>query len=261
MKALKGVRRMNRDTVEQKYAAGERNFQEVDLHGANLNEANLCEARLCGANLSDANLSGANLSGADLCEANLSVADLCVADLREADLSDANLSDADLREADLSGADLREADLSRADLRKANLSKANLLGTNLSGANLTGANLREAFLGGANLYGAKGFRFDGAPGPLTLRRQVADFIEANPKLHDQREWGDGSPDPHCKTPCCVAGWACHLGGGSRGASVSSAAWGLLWVDGAPRPPFGSATTRAEILAALRAAPVRKEGGK
>ena len=81
---------------------------------------------------------------------------------------------------------------------------------------------------------------------------VADQIEAWPELHDQAEWGDGSPDPSCRTPCCVAGWACHLGGGRRDYSVPNAAIRLLWVDGLPMPDFSSIATRGDILSALRA---------
>jgi pentapeptide repeat protein len=142
-----------------------------------------------------------------------------------------------LRDADLRGADLRDADLRDADLR---------------GADLTGADLRDADLTGAVLTGATGYRFRDAPDPMALRRQVADHIEAHPELHDQESWGDGSADPACGTPCCVAGWACHLGGGSRGHGVPSAATRLLWVDGLPMPDFSVCADRDGILAALRA---------
>jgi hypothetical protein len=214
------------------------------------------------ANLREANLRGANLSGADLSGADLRGADLSGADLSGADLSEAYLSGANLRGADLSGADLRGADLSEAYLSEADLRGANLRGADLSGADLRGAYLSEAYLSeadlrgadlsGADLSGAKNFRFQDAPDPLALRRSVADHIEQHPELHDQAEWGDGSADHACETPCCVAGWACHLGGGARGTHVASAATRLLWVDGLPMPPFDATATREEILAALRA---------
>ncbi len=84
-----------------------------------------------------------------------------------------------------------------------------------------------------------------------LRAAVAAHIEAHPELHAQSQWGDGSPDPACGTACCVAGWACHLGGGTHGMSVPTAATILLWQDGAPMPSFDSVATRDEILEALR----------
>ena len=150
--------------------------------------------------------------------------------------------------ADLSGANLRDANLRDANLRGANLRGANLRDASLRGANLSGANLRDA-----NLSGAKNLpTFADAPDPRELRKRVADHIEAHPELHNQSEWGDGSADPACVTPCCVAGWTCHLGGGERGLGVSTAAALLLHVDGLPMPSFRPGAGRDEILAALRA---------
>jgi len=202
-------------------------FPGDTLRGANLTRANLTRANLSGADLSDANLDGANLTGANLHGANLIDANLYRACVIDADLTGANLSCADLTGADLNGA-------------------------NLGGANLTRANLSGADLSDANLTGAIGFRFPDAPDPIALRKLVADQIESHPELHDQGDWGDGCANPNCGTPCCVAGWACHLGGGARGLSVSSSATRLLWVDGLPMPSFESDATREEILDALRA---------
>jgi hypothetical protein len=162
-------------------------------------------------------------------------------DLREADLSRANLSRANLR-----GCNLRGADLSRADLRE-----ADLRGADLSGADLSRADLRRASLREANLSWAFGLRIEGMPDAAELRVKVAAHIESHPELHNQAEWGDGSPNPSCGTPCCVAGWACHLGGGRYGLEVADAAVRLLWVDGKPLPDFSSSASRASILEALR----------
>jgi len=120
-----------------------------------------------------------------------------------------------------------------------------------SGANLSKANLYNADLRGANLSGAIGYRYADAPDPAHLRLLVAEQIEAHPELHSQDEWGTGSPT-ECGTPCCVAGWACRLGGGTRGDNVPTAATRLLWIDGKPMPSFYSTATREDILAALRA---------
>jgi hypothetical protein len=91
-----------------------------------------------------------------------------------------------------------------------------------------------------------------APDARALRLAVAAHIEAHPELHDQRKWGDGSADPSCGTPCCVAGWACHLGGGARGLSVEFAGAALLYLDGVTLPSFGADATREDILRDLRA---------
>jgi len=169
-------------------------------------------------------------------------------------LADANLAGANLAGAYLAGAYLTGANLADAYLAGANLTRANLTRANLAGANLADANLTGAYLAGANLAGALGFRFADAPDPLQLRKAVADHIEAHPELHDQKEWGEGEANPACGTPCCVAGWACRLGGGRRDQEVSSAAFRLLWVDGLPMPSFSAGAERADILAALRAQP-------
>lgn len=103
----------------QRYAAGDREFEEV---------------RLSYADLPGAILHGIDLSEAILTHANLSRADLRGADLSWADLSSANLEGADLRGAILTRADLSRANLKRANLRKADLSLVNLTGTQLSQA-------------------------------------------------------------------------------------------------------------------------------
>lgn len=113
----------------RRYAAGEREFEQVRLSGADLHNA-----ILHGIDLSEAILNGANLSRADL---------------RGADLSWADLSQADLR-----GADLRGAILTRADLSGARLNHANLLKADLSLATLETATLSEAILPDGTLQGA-----------------------------------------------------------------------------------------------------------
>jgi superfamily I DNA and RNA helicase len=132
-----------------RYAAGGRNFQNV----------NLVDADLAGANLRGANLIHAQLAGADLTNANLDGARLVIADLTGADLSGASLKKAKLVGAILNGVKFDRANLSRADLSESQLKNANLTGailnkTNLSGADLQGANLAGADLTDVNLTGA-----------------------------------------------------------------------------------------------------------
>ncbi|PPT07019.1 pentapeptide repeat family protein [Geitlerinema sp. FC II] len=105
----------------RRYAAGEREFEQVRLSEADLHNAILHGIDLSEAILNDANLSRADLRGADFSWADLSGANLCGADLRgaiftRADLTDANLTHANLLKADLSLADLENADLSEAIL-------------------------------------------------------------------------------------------------------------------------------------------------
>ncbi len=170
----------------------------------------------------------------------------------------ADLTRADLTRADLTRADLTRADLTGADLTGADLTGADLTGADLTDADLTDADLTRADLTGADLTRATRFRLSGMPDPATLRLAVADHIEAHPELHNQGSWGDGSADPACGTPCCVAGWACHLGGGSYGLAVSSAATRLLYLAGAPMPDFSGDAAREDIIQALRTQPTEAQ---
>ena len=103
-------RQLTAQQLKDAYAAGERNFCEIEVLRESLSR-------------------GADLRGADL---------------RDADLEGAKLEGADLRDADLEGAKLYGADLYGADLRGAKLYGAKLYGADLYGAKLYGADLRGA---------------------------------------------------------------------------------------------------------------------
>jgi Pentapeptide repeats (8 copies) len=96
---------MNRDQIQKSYAAGDRNFQGLELGGA-------------------------DLSGLDLRNA----------DFRESDLYGAKLMDSLLVQANFS----ENTNLAYADLRGADLSYANLSGASLDGARLEDVNARGA---------------------------------------------------------------------------------------------------------------------
>ncbi len=218
---------MNKEELLAAYAAGRRDFAGVALFDAYLYRADLRFADLTGAWLQGADLRHTDLRSADLIDAYLYRADLRDANLSWADLTCANLRDTNLSGANLSGADLRDADLRDADLRD----------TDLIGA----------WLQGANLTGAIGFRFAGAPDPVELRQRVAKQIREYPELHDQETWGEDTDEATCGTPCCVAGWACRLGGGIRKQSIQTAAIRLLHCDGYRIPSFAPDTPREDIL--------------
>lgn len=128
------------------YAAGLRNFSEVELTSLSLIGARLCHINLEAATLADADLVKVDLFNARLSKVRLARANLNEADLGEADLREANLRGANLRGANLRGATLINTDLSQADLTDACLNGAKLHGTNLTEANLTNANLKSASL-------------------------------------------------------------------------------------------------------------------
>ena len=170
-----------------RYKEGERDFEGINLSGANLsgiilepgfNPVSLVRANLNGTNLTKAKLQSirllqANLNKANLTEATLNSANFTAADLSEANLMKSNLQYANLTIANLNGANLIQADLRSAKLMGANLSKAKLGTANLTKANLSNANLSKTRLGGtifsevnlsgANLTGASlvGINFTG----------------------------------------------------------------------------------------------------
>lgn len=101
-----------------RYAKGDRNFEQSHLH--------------------DIDMQGVSLHGIDLSESILTHINFSGADLRGADFGWADLSSANLEKVDLRGAILTRADLSRANLRGANLLKADLTLAKLDHAKLSG---------------------------------------------------------------------------------------------------------------------------
>ncbi|MEQ8540779.1 MAG: pentapeptide repeat-containing protein [Coleofasciculus sp. D1-CHI-01] len=97
--------KMTAEELLQRYAAGQRDFQGVNLSDEVLSWADLTGANLSGANLSGVILNWANLSQVKLRCANLSNSDLNWANLERADLQGANLSGAEVSAANLNGAD------------------------------------------------------------------------------------------------------------------------------------------------------------
>lgn len=164
---------VNREQLVQRYMAGERDFQGLDLiqanlSGVNLSGVDLSRAQLMLANLAEvvledsrllsANLTGADAIGAYFRKSQMIGAILIGTDLSEADLVEANLVGANLGGANLTGANLHNANLSEAvligaNLRDCNLEGASLWGANLSGADLTHARLHPESLATANLWG------------------------------------------------------------------------------------------------------------
>jgi len=93
-----------------RYRAGERNFQNIDLSGEELTYFDFTDCNLIGANLRGANLSHSCLEGAKLVIANLEDANLYQANLKKAKLIGANLNNTYLEGADLTYADFGEGE-------------------------------------------------------------------------------------------------------------------------------------------------------
>ncbi|MBP0011930.1 MAG: pentapeptide repeat-containing protein [Roseofilum sp. SID3] len=100
--------------VIDRYTAGDRNFQGMNLKGAQLPGINLSQANFIRTEFQQANLENAQLQGTKFIFANLSQTNLRGANLRQAKLMGANLSEAQLEGADLTHADLSDANLDGA---------------------------------------------------------------------------------------------------------------------------------------------------
>jgi len=83
---------MDVEELYKRYAAGESNFQGIDLSHADLNIANVEDLEELEPGQND--LSNINLSDANLARANLSCVNLSGANLDSASLKDVNLNDA-----------------------------------------------------------------------------------------------------------------------------------------------------------------------
>ncbi|ACK64636.1 pentapeptide repeat protein [Rippkaea orientalis PCC 8801] len=130
--------------ISQRYQAGERNFQDIQLRRLDLRGINLSNANLRGADLSYSNLRDVNFSGADLRDAYLNEADLTGANLQGANLQNASLIKSYLIKANFQRANLQESYLTSAYATKANFEQANLQGAYLNGTQFTGATLSRS---------------------------------------------------------------------------------------------------------------------
>jgi uncharacterized protein YjbI with pentapeptide repeats len=146
---------MNAETLLKQYAAGDREFSELNVAGQTLSGAILSGSKFLRANFSNAILNGTGLQQSQLHGARLEGAKLNKAQLQQAQLQQANLSRADLTFSNLVGANLVGANLSTAVLQRADLSGANLTRANLTGADLTEAKLIHCQLTRANLSNAE----------------------------------------------------------------------------------------------------------
>ncbi|MEM8828088.1 MAG: pentapeptide repeat-containing protein [Cyanobacteria bacterium P01_G01_bin.19] len=136
------------------YSTGERNFQAIELIGAELNGAFLCNADFSHAEMMLASFNEVSMEKTKLNRAYLSGADFINAYLHQAELIETNLVGADLSGANLTYANLTSCNLGGANLSNANLSNANLTEAILIGANLSGANFDRAIILGCNFQEA-----------------------------------------------------------------------------------------------------------
>lgn len=185
----------SRQQMAEKYIAGRRSFERIDLREAQLKDLQLSGALFCwadftGVSLCRAQLDNANFTGAMMWRAQLQDASFRWANLHQtvmvrcdaagANFTGANLHRTDLRlsnlrRANFAGADLRGAKLSYSDLRGADLTGTDLTGADLTGTNLTGARMEAACWQSTLLQRAQldaSFQLDAAKGAFTSFTQV-----------------------------------------------------------------------------------------
>lgn len=132
MAVTRAERVMTAKELLEHYAAGERDFSEVEVRASD---------ELVGANLSDINLSRSILAEMILDRVNFS----------GANLRDTNFGRTDLRDANLQRADLSGVNLGHGSLDDANLTDARSIGAYLNGTSMVGVNFTRSNLTGAEL--------------------------------------------------------------------------------------------------------------
>lgn len=149
------------------------NFVAVRAHGAVFNRATLHRTRFQSADLQGARFRKANLRKADFSSRGSGRSKLAAI----TPACGSTCSGADLSGADFSGANLSGANFDGADLENAVLRGANLTGASLVGADLRNADLTGATWSGANFTNATtiGTNFGGAQTPSTGASTTATF--------------------------------------------------------------------------------------
>lgn len=171
----------------KRYAAGERIFGGVNLHGVDIRGQDLRGVHLSNVNLYKARLDGSDLSGTVLNRVNLESSYLQGVKFHGAslgvNLNNANLNGTDFKGAFLlpsnfSNAFLEGADFRGAYLKWVNFSDAFLKGVDFRGAYLNSANFSNAILTGADLRGVDFTGLEVDFGEVDLRCS-ANFSNAN----------------------------------------------------------------------------------
>jgi hypothetical protein len=125
----------------QRYAAGERDFQGLDLESRFKRDIPLIGA----------DLSGINLAGSNLAECSLESVNFSRANLEGTWFQSSNLRNANFTGANLDGAHFDHAIADRANFTNAILMGADLRCASMEGVDLSGANLQGAIVGGSDV--------------------------------------------------------------------------------------------------------------
>ncbi|WP_414621953.1 pentapeptide repeat-containing protein [Calothrix sp. CCY 0018] len=150
----------------QRYAAGERDFSEINLEGSgfigtDFRLANPERDYFTCAELEDTNFSNANLSKVCFERIEIRNCNFTGANLQEASLAEAAIFDSNLKEANLDGFSMIEAVIEGCNMEGVSLRNAELGDSGIGGSNLPNANLEgrhgEISVGDIDFTGAIGF--------------------------------------------------------------------------------------------------------
>ncbi|MCA8996729.1 MAG: pentapeptide repeat-containing protein [Planctomycetaceae bacterium] len=170
---------LTREELEQRYAAGQRNFQRAELSGENLQGLDLRGIDLTGADLRRCKVFRTNLENSNLTEVDLSGVYLAGTLLsgvtaRRANFKECRMNNVKWHHVDLKGARLDNANFQNAELTSCNLRNSGMGGADFSRARLVDVPFYGSFLESCQFEGAAlhGCRFNHA------RLSKADFTES-----------------------------------------------------------------------------------
>jgi uncharacterized protein YjbI with pentapeptide repeats len=132
-------KRIERRTLLRRYAAGERDFSNIDF-----GETILSDVDLTGINLSGSIFLGTDLTGINLSHANLSGVKFLAVNFTSANLSGSNFSEAELIGCQCVGTDFSHANFDRAILATNVVEEANMFPIEMDNAILIETSFEDA---------------------------------------------------------------------------------------------------------------------
>ena len=144
------IKKMTADEFFKLYAAGERDFFEVEITDADMSLATGWEKN---------NPIGQTITGARISRGNYSGSNFSANDMRGSTFGGSKMVQCQFISADMTGTDWMYADLTGATFEGAKLVRARFVEAILAGCDFVGADLTKANLSGADISGA---HFSGA---------------------------------------------------------------------------------------------------
>jgi uncharacterized protein YjbI with pentapeptide repeats len=145
---------VDRAIIAERYAKGQRRFENLDLSGADLQNLDLRGILFRGCKLSKAKLFNTNLQGADLSDCDIQNTYLVKTELSDVIARRTNFHGCRMDGCHLKGLDLQSADLGECGLKGAVLDSCLMKATKLRGAELTDARIVRTRMYGINTEGS-----------------------------------------------------------------------------------------------------------